>query len=139
MDASGRQVSPWGYAGVLAGAVLAVLAAVLAGIFYAGRSIPWSYASSDDGSLVRVEYTGGECDRGDSAEVDETATTVTITVRVRELPWESCGDVGRTASVEVSLDAPLAGRQLIDGACLSGETASYVACHAGPERSLAGP
>lgn len=137
-DPPNEQPSPWGYVGVVVGALVAVVVAVLVASFYAGRPMPWAHASSDDGSLVLVEYTGGECDQGDSADVDETATTVTITVRVRDLPWWSCSDVGIPRAVEVLLDAPLGDRQLIDGACLHGETASYADCHAGSERSLEG-
>jgi hypothetical protein len=72
---------------------------------------------SDDGSTVEVFFTGGQCDDHSEARVDESATTVEITVVTTEKRVRGCDDVGVPRSVVAELDEPLGSRNLVDGAC----------------------
>jgi len=84
------------------------------------------------GATVRLTYTGSECRDGADAEVDEDSTRVVITVR-ESVQAMSCTDVGVLYDVEVRLNAPLADRELVDGACQMSEHANYAEC--GPNTS----
>lgn len=118
------------------GSVIAVLMAAITlgvvgvvGWYVLGQSepTPWNKPATVDGALVRISYTGSECQ--DSAEVDvvEESTQVVITIR-ETVRARSCSDVGVPYDVEVLLDAPLADRSLVDGACQIQKYANYLDC-----------
>lgn len=87
---------------------------------------PWGTVDVE-GDVVRVHYVGGECDRGERLEVEETATEVVLTVRLRA--WEmSCSDVGVPRTLSATLDSPVGEREVVDGACREPEHATSMAC-----------
>jgi hypothetical protein len=87
---------------------------------------------SVDGATVRVTYTGSECRDAADVNVDEDSTRVVLTVR-ETVHATSCSEVGVLYDVVVRRDAPLAGRELVDGACQMREYAGYVEC--GPNKA----
>ncbi len=72
---------------------------------------------SDDGLSIEVSFTAGECDDHSEARVEESASTVEITVVSTKKRVLSCSDVGVPKSLVVELDEPLDSRRLVDGAC----------------------
>jgi len=96
-------------------------------IFGASDPMPWNKPASVDGAVVQLTYTGSECRDSVDAKVHEDSARVVITVHetVRAL---SCSAVGVLYDIEVRLDAPLADRELVDGACEMPEYASRSAC-----------
>lgn len=121
--------------------VVAVLAAAsvlgvlgIAGWYIFGQTepTPWNKPATVDGTMVRITYTGSACQDSADVEVDEDSARVVITVR-ETVRARSCNDNGVPYDVEVRLDAPLAGRVLVDGACQMPEYADYVDC--GPNKS----
>ena len=82
------------------------------------------YVRLDDGRLA-LNYTTGvpECyGELDTPSVDETADTVTITLSVvpPAQTGQSCIELAVMKTVRVSLDAPLAGRRVLDGSFAGG-------------------
>jgi len=112
-------------------AALAVAVVVAAGAwwwFYGGaESAPFDKAPSVDGSVVRLTYTGSECETRAWVDVEESAARVVLTVRTVEHSL-SCSDVGVVRTLEATLDEPLGERELVDGACLNEPWASRPAC-----------
>lgn len=88
---------------------------------------PWDKPAAVDGSTVSLTYTGSSCRDSVEVDVDETPTSVIITLR-EEIRASSCSDVGVSYDVEVSLDAPVAERELLDGACQMAEYAGRSEC-----------
>jgi hypothetical protein len=117
-----------GRVGVLAVVVSAGVLGV-AGWWLLGHSepVPWSKPATVDGSLLRLTYIGSECRDGADAEVKEDSTRVVVTVR-ETVRARSCSDVGVPYDLDVLLDAPLGGRELVDGACQMPAYASYIDC-----------
>ncbi len=117
--------------------VVATLAAVVAlgvaggvGWYVFGQSepTPWNKPAAEiDGAVVRLTYAGSGCRDGVDADVDESTTRVVITLR-EVVRATSCSDVAVPHDVEVRLDAPLAERELVDGACQMTEYAGYLEC-----------
>ena len=86
---------------------------------------------------MRLTYEGSKCRDSADADVDEDSTRVVITVR-ETVRATSCDAVAILYDVEVRLDAPLADRALVDGACQMSSTRNYGEC--GPTKStVAGP
>ncbi len=118
------------------GTILVVLAAAaalgalgIAGylVFRQSDPTPWNKPATVDGAVVRFTYTGSECQ--DSAEVEVREETDRVVITVHEIVRaRSRSDVGVPHDVEVRLDAPLADRELVDGACKMPEYADYVQC-----------
>lgn len=124
---------------------LAVLAAGLAlgviGIaawYILGQSqpVPWTKPATTDGATVRLTYEGSACRDSADADVDEDSTRVVITVR-ETVRARSCDTVAVRYDVEVRLDAPLADRELVDGACQMTKYANYAEC--GPNKPTVQP
>jgi hypothetical protein len=81
---------------------------------------------SDDGRTITVEYTTSRCnyDQFDRVERVETASTVTLTVILRNrLERGDCEDIAIYHEKDVELDRPLGDRRLIDGR--TGSTPSF--------------
>lgn len=123
--------SQYGAGGVIA-ILLAATALVALGIvgwlvFGQSDPTPWNKPAKVDGAVVQLTYTGSECQDDADVEVEEDSDRVVITVRetVRAM---SCSDVGVSYEVEVRLHAPLADRELVDGACEMPEYANYIEC-----------
>ncbi len=110
-------------------AAFALLVLGTAGWYVFGQSepTPWNKPATVDGAIVRFTYTGSECQDGADVQVDEDSTRVVITVS-ETVRARSCSDVGVPYDVELSLDAPLADRELVDGACRMPEYARYIEC-----------
>ena len=130
------QHSPWGYAWVLCASVTTIVVAVFAWNYYAGTTVAWFRAQSSDGVVIEVHYSSGACDDGAAADVEESSTTVTVTVRTRNFPDGSCSDAKVARTVEISLDEPLGDRLLIDGACVMRQFEGLGTCSAGGVRVL---
>lgn len=102
---------------LIAGFVVAA-AAVALGVFFATRERGYSAAiigyRAADPQHLRIVYGQGHCDELVSAKADETATTVTVVIRVSAVSeGQGCG--GQTADnreIEVALDQPLGSRSL---------------------------
>lgn len=98
---------------------LAVVAALAAGCwwwFYGGaESVRFAEPPDVDGSVVRLTYTGSECQTRAWVDVEESTSRVVLTVRTVEHAL-SCSDVGVVRTLEVTLDEPLGERELADGA-----------------------
>jgi hypothetical protein len=82
---------------------------------YPAHPIPLREASADEtGRLLSIVGEYGDCDRFTSAEVDESATDVTVTVRMRHVS-DTCTMRLNAGAVTVRLDRPLGGRVVRDG------------------------
>ena len=124
---------------------LAVLAAGLAlgvvGIaawYIFGQSEPklWSKPAAIDGATVRLTYYGSACRDSADADVDEDSARVVITVR-ETVRATFCTLNAVRYDVDVRLDAPLADRELVDGACQMSKYANHSEC--GPKKSTVQP
>ena len=68
---------------------------------------------------LRIEFYGGveECEGLDRVEVEEMPKAVTVTLYVGRVPEaEVCIEIAVLKSVIVRVDAPINGREIIDGA-----------------------
>ncbi len=68
---------------------------------------------------LRLEFYGGieECEGVDRVDVDEATDAVTVTLFVGRVPTaEACIEIAVLKSIEVELEEPLAGREVVDGA-----------------------
>jgi len=68
---------------------------------------------------LRLEFYGGieECEGVDRVEVDQAPHAVTVTLFVGRVPTaEACIEIAVLKSIEVELEEPLAGREVVDGA-----------------------
>ena len=103
-----------------------------------GQSEPklWNKPAAIDGATVRLTYYGSACRDSADADVDEDSTRVVITVR-ETVRARSCDTVGVRYDVEVRLDAPLADRELVDGACQMSKYANQSDCE--PKKSTVQP
>jgi hypothetical protein len=108
--------------------VATIVVAAFAWNYYAGTPVVWDRAQSSDGLVIKVLYASGACDDGAAADVEESRTTVTITVRSRDFPDGSCTDDLVTRIVQVSLNEPLGDRELVDGACVLGKFEGRRSC-----------
>jgi hypothetical protein len=82
---------------------------------YPAHPIPLREASVDEsGRLLSVIGEYGDCDQFISAEVDERAAGVTVTVRMRHASG-TCTMRLNVGAVTVRLDRPLGGRVVRDG------------------------
>ena len=132
-----RRAFAWRLVRVLVLGVVAIVVAGLVWTYRAGAVVTWHRATaSADGSVLRLDYTTAACDDGAAADVEETATTVTITVRSRNFPDSSCNDSLVRRSIEISLDDPLGERRLVDGACLLDRFIGSDGCSDGSDRRL---
>jgi hypothetical protein len=79
-----------------------------------GQTTPIAYywAGSDDDLVIQV--TTGDLTSTRVTDVQETAKTVTITVRSFRAPFPMA-DIGYALNLNVELREPLAGRRVIDG------------------------
>jgi hypothetical protein len=80
---------------------------------------------AEDDRTLTVQFTTGvaPCYVLDHVDVRSTDTTVTVTLYQGHDPGSkgmACIEIGIFASVTVVLDAPLAGRKIVDGAEASG-------------------
>lgn len=95
--------------------------------------------ASDDRSFIalvqRLDCASGETGEVLAPEVVERDDEVVVTFEVQMLPP---GDYtcrsNKPVPYTVELSAPLAGRKLVDGACLSGEAATTSHCVEGARR-----
>ena len=85
------------------------------------RPVRWSRADAGPGSQVRIQYTVGglsQCSMLGRVDVAETATTVTVTVRVGQAPGASCDGpqpmIAATYETTVTLREPLGTRTVKD-------------------------
>ena len=99
-------------------AALLVVAALAAGswwwVYGGAESVRFADPADVDGSVVRVTYTGSECQTRAWVDVEESAARVVLTVRTIEHAL-SCSDVGVVRTLEVTLDDPVGDRELVDG------------------------
>jgi hypothetical protein len=101
---------------------------VVAPTFCAGsRPTPWQKPATVEGKRVRLTYEGSSCKVGRSVDVDEGAARVVITVS-ESVFVGPCTSEGIPRDVEVRLDAPLGGRELVDGTCEMPEYENYGDC-----------
>lgn len=112
------------FVALLVGAVLVAWVLLRAGDT---EPVPWDKPAEVDGDVVHLTYMGSECRDGASVDVEEDAEQVILTVE-ETVHSRSCSDVGVVYDHEVRLDAPLGGRELVDGACLLDELAQRSAC-----------
>lgn len=105
-------------------------------IFGQSEPAPWNKPAAIDGATVRLTYYGSACRDSADADVDEDSTRVVITVR-ENVRATSCNALGVLYDVEVRLDAPLADRGLVDGACQMSKYANHSEC--GPNKSTVQP
>lgn len=117
---------------IAAGFALGVIG--IAAWYVFGQSEPklWNKPAAIDGATVRLTYYGSPCRDGADADVDEDSTRVVITVR-ETVRARSCDASAALYHVEVRLDAPLADRELVDGACQMSKYANQSEC--GPDKS----
>ncbi|CAN5493388.1 hypothetical protein BH11ACT8_BH11ACT8_33490 [soil metagenome] len=103
---------------VLVAAVLGLLMFALVHWLFFGldEPTPWDKPARVDGSQVQLTYTGRECRDRVQVDVDEGAARVVITIRETVRTVVCRGDTA-SYDVDVDLGAPLAGRELVDGAC----------------------
>jgi len=119
-----------------AGFALGVVGIAAWYVFGQSEPAPWSKPAAIDGATVRLTYYGSACRDSADADVDEDSTRVVITVR-ETVRSRSCDAVAVLYDVEVRLDAPLADRELVDGACQMSSTRNYGEC--GPTKSTVQP
>lgn len=125
------------FLGVLAaGFALGIVGIAAWYIFGQSEPAPWNKPAAIDGATVRLTYYGSACRDSADADVDEDSTRVVITVR-ETVRARSCDAVGVLYDVEVRLDAPLAERGLVDGACQMSKYANHSEC--GPNKSTVQP
>ena len=115
-----------------AGFALAVIGIAAWYIFGQSQPEPWTKPAAIDGATVRLTYWGSKCRDSADADVDENSTRVVITVR-ETLRARSCDANAVRYHVEVRLDAPLADREVVDGACQMPKYANRSEC--GPNKS----
>ena len=119
-----------------AGFALGVIGIAAWYIFGQSEPATWNKPAAIDGATVRLTYYGSACRDSADADVDEDSTRVVITVR-ETVRARSCDLVGVLYDLEVRLDAPLADRALVDGACQMSKYAKRVEC--GPNKSTVRP
>lgn len=84
------------------------------------RPLAWQDAlvGDDDRTVTLLFYTGlPECYGLDRVEADEGADEITITLYGGTVPGaQACAEIAVYASTTVTLDGPVAGRTIVDGA-----------------------
>ena len=105
-------------------------------VFGQSEPSPWNKPAAIDGATVRLAYYGSACRDSADADVDEDSTRVVITVR-ETVRARSCVAMAVFYHVEVRLDAPLADRELVDGACQMSKYANQSECV--PKKSTVQP
>lgn len=83
------------------------------------RPQPWDRAEQMGPRRLRIEFYGGveECEGLDRVEVEESQEAVTVTLFVGRVPTaEVCIEIAVLKSVTVRVDAPINGREIVDGA-----------------------
>ena len=125
------------YLAVLAaGLALGVLGTAAWFVFGQSQPAPWNKPAAIDGATVRLTYEGSRCRDSADADVDQDSTRVVITVR-ETARARSCESVAIRYDLEVRLDAPLADRELVDGACQMSKYADHSEC--GPNKLTVQP
>ena len=119
-----------------AGFALGVVGIAAWYLFGQSEPAPWIKPAAIDGATVRLTYEGSKCRDSVDVDVDEDSTRVIITVR-ETVRARSCEAVAIRYDVEVRLDAPLADRELVDGACQMSKYANHSDC--GPNKSTVQP
>ena len=119
-----------------AGFALGVVGIAAWYLFGQSEPAPWIKPAAIDGATVRLTYEGSKCRDSVDVDVDEDSTRVIITVR-ETVRARSCEAVAIRYDVEVRLDAPLADRELVDGACQMSKYANHSEC--GPNKSTVQP
>jgi hypothetical protein len=79
----------------------------------------WDRAEQVGPARLRLEFYGGveECEGLDRVEVEESRDAVTVTLFVGRVPTaEVCIEIAVLKSVTVSVDGPIGGREIVDGA-----------------------
>jgi hypothetical protein len=105
-------------------------------VFGQSQPAPWTKPAAIDGATVRLTYEGSRCRDSADADVDQDSTRVVITVR-ETARARSCESVAIRYDLEVRLDAPLADRELVDGACQMSKYADHSEC--GPNKLTVQP
>ena len=83
------------------------------------RPQPWDRAQQMGPGRLRIEFYGGveECEGLDRVEVEESPEAVSVTLFVGRVPTaEVCIEIAVLKSVTVHVDAPINGREIVDGA-----------------------
>ena len=106
--------------------------------FGQSQPAPWTKPAAIHGATVRLTYEGSKCRDSVRADVDEGSTRVVITVR-ETVRAKSCEAVAIRYDLEVLLDAPLADRELFDGACQMSKYADHSESRAEQVDGPAGP
>ena len=86
---------------------------------FAGHTEEWHWDKPAvvDGRTIHLTFAGGSCDGRRWVDVDETDSSVTLTVKIRD-GRGSCAGVGLVGlRLDAELEKPLGDRTLIDGAC----------------------
>jgi hypothetical protein len=110
-----------------AGFALGVVGIAAWYIFGQSEPKPWNKPAATDGATVRLTYDGSACRDDAHADVDQDSTRVVITVR-ETVRARSCDAKAVRYQVDVQLDAPLADRVLVDGACQMSKYANHSEC-----------
>jgi hypothetical protein len=75
-------------------------------------------AATDEDDSLAVRWTGAECDTLERTVVVETDDAVQVTLYVNT-SYEGCPGDEVTRTAHVRLEAPLAEREVVDGACVA--------------------
>jgi hypothetical protein len=82
------------------------------------RPQAWEGAELDGPRKLRIEFYGGveECEGVDRVEVEESPDRVTVSLYVGRVPdAEVCIEIAVLKAVTVRVDAPIGGREIVDG------------------------
>lgn len=118
---------------VVVGRLLAVVAVLLAAGLSV-KSVGWAPEPYDrieplGTDRLRVTWSGGACDDAWRVDVHESEDVVRLTVWTQVLAT-GCNDMEVERSEAVELDAPLAGRAVVNAACERERFADRSACQA---------
>ncbi len=91
---------------------------------------PWDSVDGD-GTRLTVNYTGSECENGNSLEVVEEKERVVLTLSTDV--DDTCTAAGVQRTVTAVLKSALGERELVDGACRTDEWRDTPACTDKPE------
>lgn len=83
------------------------------------RPSPWDKVEVLDERTIEVRFYGGveECYGVDRVDIEYRANEVAVTVYQGRVPTaEACIEIAVLTAVRVTLDEPLAGRQIVEGA-----------------------
>lgn len=87
----------------------------------AGEDATWDRVASVEARTLKITYTGSECEDHRSVSVDQSSTSIVISVKTWSFA-SGCSDVGFQHQFNVTLDSPLGDRVVLDGNCTGSRT-----------------